>query len=116
MIKQLLTIAFLLMPAFASAADKQVKANDKNITFVGRTETLADGSVRYDWVGTYMKTRFTGGRIGIVASETGTSYYNVIIDNNVTQKVMITGTEPQTIILADKLSKGEHELTLQKCT
>lgn len=116
MIKQLLTIAFLIMPAFASAADKQVKANDKNITFVGRTETLADGSVRYDWVGTYMKTRFTGGRIGIVASETGTSYYNVIIDNNVTQKVMITGTEPQTIILADKLSKGEHELTLQKCT
>ena len=116
MIRQLLTIAFLLLSALASAADKQVKANDKNISFVGRTETLADGSVRYDWVGTYMKTRFTGGRIGVVASETGKSYYNVIIDGRVTKKILITGTNPQTIMLAEKLPKGEHELMLQKCT
>ena len=106
MIRQLLTIAFLLLSALASAADKQVKANDKNISFVGRTETLADGSVRYDWVGTYMKTRFTGGRIGVVASETGKSYYNVIIDGRVTKKILITGTNPQTIMLAEKLPKG----------
>ncbi|MGN0282262.1 MAG: SGNH/GDSL hydrolase family protein [Prevotella sp.] len=116
MMKQLLTIAFLLMPAFASAADKQVKASDKNISFVGRTETLPDGGVRYDWVGTYMKTRFTGGRIGVVVSETGTSYYNIIIDGKVTKKIKITGKEPQTIMLVEKMSKGEHELMLQKCT
>ena len=116
MIKQLLTIVFLFMAAIVSAADKHVKPNDKNISFVGRTETLDDGSVRYDWVGTYMKTRFSGGRIGIVVSETGKSYYNVIIDGKVTKKILITGTEPQTVVLAEKLTKGEHELMLQKCT
>ena len=114
--KKLLSIALLLFPIMALAAGKNVKANDKAISFIGRTETLADGSVRYDWVGTYLRTRFTGGNIAVIASETGTSYYNVIIDGKVTKKMKITGTSPQKYVLASDLSKDSHELMLQKCT
>ena len=45
----------------------------------------------------YSKFRFTGGNIAVSASETGTSYYNVIIDGKVTKKMKITGTSPQAI-------------------
>ncbi len=114
--KQLFTIAFLMMTLMATAADKHVKATDKAISFIGRTETLADGSVRYDWVGTYLRTKFNGGKIGVTASETGTSYYNVIVDGKVMKKIKITGNNPQNYLLADNLPKGEHELMLQKCT
>ena len=42
--KKLLSIALLLFPIMALAAGKNVKANDKAVSFIGRTETLADGS------------------------------------------------------------------------
>ena len=47
----------------AKAADKIVKACDDNVSFTGRVEKLNDGSVRYDWVGVYMQTQFTGTRV-----------------------------------------------------
>ena len=49
--------------------------------YVGRTLVSSDGSVSFDWVGTYWETRFTGGRLSLIVSETGTSYYNVFVDD-----------------------------------
>ena len=101
----------------ATAADKRVSAGDKNqITFTGRVQHLQDGSVRYDWTGVYMQTRFTGSRIAAVLSDEGTSYHNVFVDGKWIKKIKVSGKDQQTITLADKLAKGTHTLRLQKCT
>ena len=100
----------------AKAADKMVKACDDNVSFTGRVEKLNDGSVRYDWVGVYMQTQFTGTRVAVDLSDTGTSYHNVFIDGQLKEKIKVTGKERHTVVLADKLKKGTHTLRLQKCT
>lgn len=112
----LLLMALVMQTLLMVGADQIVKADDSAISFTGRTETLSDGSVRYDWVGVYMQTSFTGGRIAVEVAETGTSYHNVYIDNQFVRKIKITGKDRQLITLAANLSKGLHTLKLQKCT
>ena len=51
------------------------KGNDPAVRYTGRTLVSPDGSVAFDWVGTYLETRFTGGKLSVKVSETGTSYY-----------------------------------------
>ena len=72
--------------------------------------------MRYDWTGVYLQTAFTGRRIAAVMSEEGTSFHNVFIDGRWVKKIKVTGQEPQTIVLADRLPEGQHLLRLQKCT
>ena len=112
----LLLMALVTQTLLMAGADRIVKANDPAISFTGRTETLDDGSVRYDWVGVYMQTRFTGGRIAVEVAETGTSYHNIYIDDRFVRKIKITGKNRQFVTLAADLSKGPHTLKLQKCT
>lgn len=114
--KLFIGMIFAMAALTATAADKKVKAADENVSFTGRVETLADGSVRYDWVGVYMQTQFTGSKVAVDISDTGTSYYNVFIDGELKEKIKVTGKERHTIVLADKLKKGTHTLRLQKCT
>lgn len=59
-----------------------LKANNSAVRYTGRTQVQPDGSVSFDWVGTYLETAFTGGAISLQLSETGTSYYNVFVDGN----------------------------------
>jgi lysophospholipase L1-like esterase len=92
-----------------------IKANSNSITYTGRTETLPDGSVRYDWVGVYLQTYFTGGSIAVRISETKYSYYNVFIDNNWIEKIKFSGKDT-LITLAHGLTVKPHLLKLQKCT
>lgn len=102
----------------ATAADRHVSAGDKDkVSFTGRVQRLADGGVRYDWTGVYMQTQFTGTRVSAVLSDEGTSYHNVFVDGKWIKKIKVTGTNPQTILLADRLAAGrKHTLRLQKCT
>lgn len=111
-------VAFMCMACQGmNAADKRVPAGNKEqVSFTGRVQRLDDGSVRYDWVGVYMQTQFTGSRIAAVLSDEGTSYHNVFVDGKLLRKIKVTGREPQTVVLADKLAKGRHTLRLQKCT
>ena len=99
-----------------AANEKTIPANDKGITYTGRVEQHADGSVGYDWVGVYWETLFTGGEIVIEASEEGASYHNIFIDDQWVRKIKIEGNTPQRIVLASKLSKKQHKVRLQKCT
>ena len=61
------------------------KGNDPAVRYTGRTLVSPDGSVAFDWVGTYLETRFTGGKLSVKVSETGTSYYNVFVDGKLQQ-------------------------------
>lgn len=108
--------SFLLLLGIMPAVADTFKATTPEISFTGRTLANADGSVSFDWVGVYMQTTFTGTSVSVVISDTGTSYYNIFIDSQLKEKIKITGTEKQTVVLAKGLKKGQHALRLQKCT
>lgn len=110
-----LTLAITMQTAGAGFG-KTLKANDQGVTYTGRTAVADDGSVSYDWTGVYLQTCFTGGVIAINVSDAGTSYHNIFIDGKWIKKIKISGNDPQTITLASGLSKGQHQLRLQKCT
>lgn len=114
--KYLLFLVFFLTALVAPAADRTVKADSPEITYTGRVMKQANGSVSYDWVGTYLQTAFTGGSVAVDVSEVGTSFHNVFIDGKWMKKIKITGSTPHTVILAMGLRKGLHRLRLQKCT
>lgn len=115
--KTLSALLWLMLALSMQAANtKTLPASDKGVTYIGRIAVNADQSVSYDWVGTYLETDFTGGWIAADISEAGTSYHNVFIDGQLKEKICITGSEKQRIVLAQNLSKGTHRLRLQKCT
>lgn len=97
----------------AKNTDKIFKGNDPAVRYIGRTLVASDGSVAFDWVGTYMETRFTGGSLSIKVSETGISYYNVFIDNKIYRVVKVCGKD--TIInMVSGIDKRLHSLKIQK--
>lgn len=112
----LLTLALLFSMSLSTFADNTVKATDAAVDFVGRVQRQADGSVRYDWTGTYARTEFNGTGISMRVSEEGESWYNVFIDGNLKGKIQVKGSEPHDVVLAEKLRSGTHRLLLQKCT
>lgn len=113
----LILLICLILPLSISAGNKDVvvKPNSDAIRFVGRTQTLSDGSVRYDWIGTYWQTKFSGGSVSIRISESGKSYHNLFIDGKWVRKIELTGKD-SLIVLASGLSHEFHQLKLQKCT
>lgn len=113
--KLLLTL-FLAVTAVLPALAATVAATDEAVTFTGRVMRSADGSVTYDWVGTYMQTQFTGNSVTAVVSEQGESWHNVYVDGKLTGKILIKGNDAHEVTLADKLAKGTHTLRLQKVT
>lgn len=110
------TLALLLCINLTALADNTVKAADPSINFTGRVQKMNDGSVRFDWVGTYVKTDFTGTGLSMRVSEEGESWYNIFIDGMLKDKIQVKGKEPHVVVLADKLHNGTHRLFLQRCT
>lgn len=87
--------------------------NDSAVRYVGRTLVSPDGSVAFDWVGTYLETRFTGGDVSLRISETGTSYYNVFVDDKLYRVVKMCGTDT-LINVVSGMDKCLHSLRIQK--
>ena len=111
----LLALLLPVFSAFATSFSKQ-RLWQSNVVYVGRTQTLADGSVSYNWVGTYLETQFSGSSIAMQASAQGKTYHNVMIDGRLVRKILLQGTQPHRIVLAEGLGKGWHTLRLQQCT
>ena len=64
-----------------AANDNQIKATHNAIQYIGRVEHNSNaGTVRYDWVGTHLRTGFSGTQISVLISDEGESYHNVFID------------------------------------
>lgn len=115
--RKMLSLALLLCMALGSVlADTTVKATDHGIKFTGRVQRMDDGAVRYDWVGIYVQTYFTGSSISMRMSEEGESYHQVFVDGKLIGKLHFTGNEPHDVVLAKNLGKGVHRLCLQKVT
>ena len=92
-----------------------VKGSDAAVRYVGRTQVQEDGSVTFDWVGTYLETRFAGGKLSIRLSETGTSYYTVFVDGKLHTVVKACGTDT-VIDFVSGVSRRLHSLRIQKRT
>lgn len=112
--------AFCLLASFSLHAQmkrtgKIWKGNDASVRYIGRTVAAADGSVSFDWVGTYFETRFTGGLVDIMLSEKGTSYYNVFVDGELHRVVKACGQDT-LINFVSGVSKKWHSLCIQKRT
>lgn len=111
----LLTFLFCVTSAWAHEL-RFVAADSEQIRFTGRTLIAEDGSVAFDWSGTSFTFRFSGRRCAIRVTDTGRNYYNVFVDGVLRDTVSTSGAAPQTIMLADKLPRGEHLVRVQKRT
>ncbi len=94
---------------------KILKGNDTSIRYIGRTQEHLDGSVSFDWVGTYLETTFTGGTLSVRLSETGTSYYNVHVDGELYRVVKACGIDT-LINFVSGVDQKPHSLRIQKRT
>ena len=95
-----------------------VPASDSRISYTGRVCTDG-GNVSFDWSGVYCRIRFTGPYLAVRCSDTKANYFNVWIDSGFSEKedlVIRTCGNDTTIVLADGLGRGEHEVMLQKRT
>jgi lysophospholipase L1-like esterase len=111
----LVSIAILGCTSEAKSAEKAIKANDTAVRYTGRTQIQPDGSVTFDWVGTYLETRFTGGVLSLKITEIGTSYYNVFVDGTLHQVVKVCGTDT-LINFVSNVNRKMHSLRIQKRT
>lgn len=105
--------------SLASEANTQkstfIKGNDPSVSYIGRTETQSDGSVSFDWTGTYLRTRLSGGELSIKISDTGVDYYNVFVDSLLHKVVKVSGNDT-LINFVSGIDKGIHRILIQKRT
>lgn len=114
------TFPILLMMACAAVANAAPNrapyaASDSVIRYTGRTLTLPDGSVAFDWAGTYADTRLKGKDLSIRLSDTGTNYYNVFVDGELHNVVKTCGNDT-VISFVSGLDGRDHALRIQKRT
>lgn len=72
----LILLAATLASAAAWAQNTEYPANDRRITYVGRTQATADG-VTFDWSGSSVRICFRGTALAIRVSDTDKDYYNL---------------------------------------
>lgn len=114
-----LSLCLALTTISTSFADNRAlsrfKADSPQIDYLGRTEVIANGAVRYDWVGTQLRTRFTGDYCAIKVSDSQSNFHYVFVDGKFVKDINTKGND--TIIeLCDKIGGGAHTLEIFKRT
>ena len=111
-------VAFLAASGVSAKGQEKAAASDGRIMYNGRV--LKTGSdVSFDWSGVNLKVKFTGTYLAMRASDSKANYFNVWIDSPFSEKadrIIRTSGKDTTIILADNLKRGEHEIIIQKRT
>lgn len=111
--------------ARSKTAAKTIPASSEGIVYVGRTE-VTDSIVSLSWSGVYCHVRFTGPSLSMNCSSDGKALINVWRDRSMSahadavETIRLSDTtaclKDTTIILAQGLGKGEHEVIFQKRT
>ncbi len=90
-----------------------IDADDPNIEYIGRLDFSNPKSVRFDWPGVQIRTRFEGTSCSIKLKD-GNNDYNIFIDGKLHN---IIRTSADTIyVLANGLKKKTHTLLITKRT
>lgn len=78
--KHLLLALLCLICGCVRVGADEFPASDPRITWIGRSEVLADGSVSFDWSGVYAIVEFEGNELRLRASDSGKDYFSVWLD------------------------------------
>ena len=115
----LMTVIGLITSADLSAKKTIVTpASDSRIEYTGRV-LVNDSSVSYDWSGVYCRVKFNGPSLAMKCSDSKNSWFNLWVDKEMCPKAdrkFLVGAKDTTIVLAEGLGKGTHEIILQKRT
>ncbi|WP_139168651.1 MULTISPECIES: bifunctional acetylxylan esterase/glucomannan deacetylase AxeC2 [unclassified Duganella] len=104
-IKAALTAAGWLAASLAGSAT--IPAADPHVARMGRTQTLADGGVRFSYPGVSFQVSFEGTRLIATMQASGKqSYVDVIVDGEARKLRLDEGR--QTQVLAAGLARGLH--------
>lgn len=90
-------------------------ADIPEVRYVGRTVSGEDGSVSYDWTGTYFTTVLHGDRMDVRLSVEGECYFNVFADEKHLRKFGVSSADT-VVTVVEGLGKGPHDIMVQKCT
>ncbi|HSW56449.1 MAG TPA: SGNH/GDSL hydrolase family protein [Ignavibacteriaceae bacterium] len=94
-------------------SSSHIDADDENIEYIGRFDFTNPKSVRFDWAGVQIRTRFEGTSCSIKLKD-GKNDYNVFIDGRF-HKIIRT-TADTIYVLANGLEKKNHTLLITKRT
>jgi len=94
-------------------SSSHIDPDDPNIEYIGRFDFSNPKSVRFDWPGVQIRTRFEGTSCSIKLKD-GKNDYNVFIDGRL-HKVIRT-TADTIYVLANGLEKKTHTLLITKRT
>ena len=115
--RNIIFAACLMLLSFASEAKEVIKGSDTRVTYIGRTETVAE-TVSFDWSGVTSIVTFKGTSLELEYSDSGCSYINIWIDEEPSagnSRTVKLGESGRTTI-ASGLRKGVHTATIQKRT
>ena len=112
-------LAVMMMSAYNCEAAQTARtynaADTSAVRIVGRTDRTSDGSVSFDWSGTYAETKLNGRALSLRAGDTGKSYFDVFVDGRHYRKFKVASADT-VITVADKWPRGIHEISIRKCT
>jgi len=118
--KTIAIVTLILAAGFnLRAADKtKVYTADDSaaVRIVGRTQVLPDdGSVRFDWSGTYAETILDGRELKLRLSDTRKSYFDVTVDGRPAGKFKAAAKDT-IVTVAGNLPRGIHRIAIRKRT
>lgn len=93
---------------------KEIKPDNKAISYIGRHYYQNNDTVISDWPGTYFRSVFTGTRLGIKMGGQAEVQFNVFIDDLPVK--IISCNSGETIWVAEDLKPGKHTLQVFKRT
>lgn len=109
----LLAISFLMTSCEFFEGSSHIDADDENIEYIGRVDFSNPKSVRFDWPGVQIRTRFEGTSCSIKLKD-GNNDYNVFIDGRL-HKIIRT-TADTIYVIANGLKNKTHNLLITKRT
>lgn len=85
--------------------------------YVGRFDQADPSAVRFAWPNSKIGASFTGSSLSVTLTDTGTDYFNVVLDGKTTVVVQTNpGTTPVTYPIAQNLGAGTHTVWMTKRT
>lgn len=109
----LTAISVLMTSCEFFEGSSHIDADDKNIEYIGRFDFSNPKSVRFDWPGVQIRTRFEGTSCSIKLKD-GNNDYNIFIDGQL-HKIIRT-TSDTVYVLANGLPNKVHTLLIIKRT
>ncbi len=106
-----------LCPLLGSCAgEKTTPVAESPARVVGRTLTLNDGSIQFDWSGVYLEIRFEGSYLALELSDTKRNYFNLWVDGQEQPKFTSEGDHTLVELFNDPTNRGKHLVRIQKAT